>query len=48
MRTGEDPYIGCKGNFSLSKELLRDLHLLGIFSMGDATSYDVGNVWPRG
>jgi hypothetical protein len=31
VRIGEDPWIGCKVNFKLSKALTYDLHSTGIF-----------------
>lgn len=39
VRIREDPYIGCKDNFKLCN-LIRDIHLLGIYSRENAATND--------
>jgi len=48
VRIGVDPWIGCRGNFKLSEELIRDLHLLGIYSLENATTNDGRTGWSQG
>jgi hypothetical protein len=44
VRIGEDPWIGCKGNYRLFDALIRDLQLMGIYALEDGTSIDGRNV----
>jgi hypothetical protein len=44
----EDPWIGCKGNYRLSKEMITDLHLLRIYSLEYAVTNDGRNIWSQG
>jgi len=48
VRIGEDPWIGCKGSYRLSKAFIRDLHFVGVYFLEDATSIDGRNVWSQG
>jgi hypothetical protein len=33
VRTREDPWIGCKGNFRISIDFIRHVHLMGIYNV---------------
>ena len=44
----EDPQIGVKGNYKLSKALLLKLYEFGIFPLWEAASQEQRNAWSQG
>ena len=44
----EHPWIGAKGNYKLSEDLLLKFHEVGIFPLWEATSQEQRNAWSWG
>jgi len=48
VRIGDDPWLGCQGNFRLSDSLLSNLHSLEIFCLDEAACLEGRNGWSQG
>jgi hypothetical protein len=48
VSVGEDPWIGVRGNYIISKEIIVVLHSKGIFHLRDAKFHGSNNVKSQG